>query len=458
MQEGNAIEVHNVTKSFKIYQDKGHTLKEKILFQGRRAYENRNVLNGITFSVKTGEAVGLIGHNGCGKSTILKLLTRIIYPNTGRIEMNGRVSSLIELGAGFHPDMSGRDNIYINASIFGLTRKEIDARLQEMITFSELEDYIDNPVRTYSSGMYMRLAFSVAINVDADILLIDEILGVGDANFQAKCFHKLREIKAKGTTIVIVSHSLGQIEQICERSIWIHEGGIRKEGAPRIVHPVYLDYMGQKKEKRNQADQRRKDEEAASKKSVYSDKGNELAGDHSSEIEMQYAVQQNENLGEATGQERQADLGNRAVVITNARLLNRNQKETSVFPMGGTMLIEIKYHRNDHEIKETVVGFHIYRNDGLDYAGSNTYLDRLPMGKINEDGVIRIELSNLWFTPAKYQIDLGFSDGITTTYLYATNRLDFEVVSGRDTVGLGEVEHKYYYDGILLEERPDPAR
>ena len=171
------------------------------------------------------------------------MLTRIIYPNSGEIEMCGRVSSLIELGAGFHPDMSGRENIYTNAAIFGLTKKEIDERLEEIIAFSELEEFIDNPVRTYSSGMYTRLAFSVAINVDADILLIDEILAVGDANFQAKCFNKLREIKASGTTIVIVSHSLGQIEQICDRSIWICEGKIAMEGKPKEVHLEYLDYM-----------------------------------------------------------------------------------------------------------------------------------------------------------------------------------------------------------------------
>ncbi len=201
MQEGNAIEVKDITKTFKVYYDKGHTLKEKMLFRRRRAYEERHVLNGISFEVKKGEAVGLIGHNGCGKSTTLKLLTKIMYPDSGTIEMNGRVSSLIELGAGFHPDMSGKENIFINASIFGLTKKEIDRRIDDIIAFSELEEFIDNPVRTYSSGMYMRLAFSVAINVDADILLIDEILAVGDAGFQAKCFNKLRSVKANGTTI-----------------------------------------------------------------------------------------------------------------------------------------------------------------------------------------------------------------------------------------------------------------
>lgn len=239
----NAIEVINVSKKFKVYYDKGITLKEKVLFEKRRKYEDRVVLDDISFQVKKGEAIGLIGHNGCGKSTTLKLLTRIMYPDSGSIEIKGRVSSLIELGAGFHPDMTGRENIYINAAIFGLTRREIDARLQEIIDFSELQEFIDNPVRTYSSGMYMRLAFSVAINVDADVLLIDEILGVGDANFQVKCFNKLKEIKKKGTTIVIVSHSLNQIEQICERSLWLQNGKIREDGLPKVVHAHYLNFM-----------------------------------------------------------------------------------------------------------------------------------------------------------------------------------------------------------------------
>lgn len=245
MKAENAIEVKNVTKKFKVYLDKGFTLKEKTLFYKRRKYEERNVLNGISFEVKKGEAVGFIGHNGCGKSTTLKLLTKIMYPDSGTIEMNGRVSSLIELGAGFHPDMSGRENIYINASIFGIRKKEIEERLGDIISFSELEDYIDNPVRTYSSGMYMRLAFAVAIHVKADILLIDEILAVGDARFQAKCFEKIREFKAQGITIAIVSHSLEQIEQVCDRSIWIDHGRIREIGEPKAVHPMYLEYMNQ---------------------------------------------------------------------------------------------------------------------------------------------------------------------------------------------------------------------
>ena len=178
------IDVENVKKKFRVYRDRGNNLRDLFLNIGRRKHEDHWVLKGISFQVRSGEAVGLIGENGCGKSTTLKMLTKILYPDAGSITMKGRVSSLIELGAGFHPDMSGRENIYTNASIFGLNRKEIDARLEEIIAFSELKEYIDDPVRTYSSGMYMRLAFAVAINVDADILLIDEILAVGDAAFQ----------------------------------------------------------------------------------------------------------------------------------------------------------------------------------------------------------------------------------------------------------------------------------
>ena len=243
----DAIKVENVTKKFKVYLDKGHTLKEKTLFKKRRSYEERVVLDGISFTVKKGEAVGLIGHNGCGKSTMLKLLTKIMYPDSGTIQMSGRVSSLLELGAGFHPDLSGRENIYINASIFGLTKKEIDLRVGEIIAFSELEEFIDHPVRTYSSGMYMRLAFSVAIHVDADILLIDEILAVGDANFQEKCFDRLREIQANGTTIVLGTHNTSTIEKFCGKAVWINQGKIAYYGASTEAVDAYLSFMNSKR-------------------------------------------------------------------------------------------------------------------------------------------------------------------------------------------------------------------
>lgn len=245
------IEVRNLCKSFKIYKDKPHTLKDRILFHDRESYRLNQVLQGVSFICKRGEALGLIGHNGCGKSTTLKLLNRIIYPDSGEIVMRGKISSLIELGAGFHPDMTGRENIYINASIFGLHRKEIENRLESIIRFSELEEFIDNPVRTYSSGMYMRLAFAIAINVDADILLVDEILAVGDANFQRKCFDRLQALKDEGCTIVIVSHAMDQIRSICDKVIWLDKGQIVKMGDAEMVTQEYLLTMAQQKRRRD---------------------------------------------------------------------------------------------------------------------------------------------------------------------------------------------------------------
>lgn len=237
----NAIEVRNVYKTFNVYYDRANTLKERILFIGKRnKKEKREILKNINIDIKKGETVALIGVNGSGKSTLLKLMTKIIYPNQGTIETNGKLTSLLELGAGFHPDFSGRENIYFNASIFGLTKKEIDNRLNQIIEFSELGELIDNPVRTYSSGQYMRLAFSVAINVDAEILLIDEILSVGDQHFQEKCFAKMNELKSEGKTMVFVTHSLGAARKLCDRAIWIYEGEVKMDGNTNEVIDEYI--------------------------------------------------------------------------------------------------------------------------------------------------------------------------------------------------------------------------
>ena len=211
-----------------------------MLFWIRNIREKREVLIDVSLTIKKGEAVALIGVNGSGKSTLLKLMTKIIYPNKGKIVTNGKLTSLLELGAGFHPDFSGRENIYFNASIFGLTRKEIDERLEQIIEFSELGDYIDNPVRTYSSGMYMRLAFAVAINVDAEILLVDEILAVGDQHFQEKCIAKMKELKEQGKTMVFVTHSMETVKEFCSRAVWLSNGVIKMDGKPDEVIEEYI--------------------------------------------------------------------------------------------------------------------------------------------------------------------------------------------------------------------------
>ena len=242
MGESNvAIVANNVYKTFDVYLDKANTIKERLLFLfSRNKKEKRVVLDGISTTIKKGEVVALIGTNGSGKSTLLKLMTKIIYPNKGTIETYGKLTSLLELGAGFHPDFSGRENIYFNASIFGLTRKQIDERLEDIIEFSELREFIDNPVRTYSSGMFMRLAFAVAINVDADILLIDEILSVGDEHFQKKCFDKMKDLKNQGKTMVFVTHNMNAVTELCDRAIWIYEGKIRMDGKPETIVNEYI--------------------------------------------------------------------------------------------------------------------------------------------------------------------------------------------------------------------------
>lgn len=236
-----AISVKDVYKNFNVYLDKANTVKEKLLFWSRNRREKREVLKGINLNIQKGEAVALIGTNGSGKSTLLKLMTKILYPNKGEIEINGKLTSLLELGAGFHPDFSGRENIYFNASIFGLTKKQIDEKLNDIIEFSELENFIDNPVRTYSSGMFMRLAFAVAINVNADILLIDEILSVGDEHFQNKCIEKMLELKRTGKTMVFVTHSMQSVKKLCDRAVWIRNGKIQMDGDVSEVIDKYVE-------------------------------------------------------------------------------------------------------------------------------------------------------------------------------------------------------------------------
>ncbi len=416
-KEEPVIVVQDVRKHFKVYLDKGQSFKERILFRNRRRYENRRVLDGISFTVRRGEAVGLIGHNGCGKSTTLKLLTRILYPDSGAITIKGRVSSLIELGAGFHPDMSGRENIYTNASIFGLTKKEIDQRLDTIIAFSELEAFIDNPVRTYSSGMYMRLAFSVAINVDADVLLIDEILSVGDANFQAKCFRKLQEIKAKGTTIVIVSHALGQIEQICERSIWIHEGKIRAEGPAREVDLEYMEFMGQQMQ-------------AAARKE-------QLAQSAESTVEETADAPE-----EPTQSGEKKRWGNGRARIRQIRLTDADGTLQTVFRTGETVQITLRY-QVKQPVENPVFGVGIFRQDGVQCYGTNTRIDQVSVAPLTADGTVTLTLSPLYLLPGTYTIDLAVESGDGIPVDYWKEAAVIQMTAAVGDVGVMRIPHQW---------------
>lgn len=429
MEKDIAIKVTDVYKSFRIYSDRGYSLKETILFSKRRKYETHEVIKGISFDVKKGEAIGLVGHNGCGKSTMLKMLTRIMYPDKGSIEIKGRVSSLIELGAGFHPDMSGRENIYTNAAIFGLSKKEIDERIQSIIDFSEIEEFIDNPVRTYSSGMYMRLAFAVAINVDADVLLIDEILAVGDVAFQNKCFNRLKEIKANGTTIVIVSHSLGQIEQICERSFWINDGVICAEGDPKTVHMTYLDYMIQKQKASENAEVQVIKEEPKQQSEEQPVGGQPEASSES----------------EAVPEEPKKRWGSKDAEITAISIRSADGKESRIFSTNDDIEIELSYNVKT-PVNDAAFGIGIFNRDGIQCYGTNTKIDRLPEFSLKKSGSIVLRLKDISLLPGEYLIDFAIEQGQGIPVDYYREACTVQIVSSVGDVGITRIEHKWELD------------
>lgn len=446
------IEVTNVKKKFRSYQDKATSFKERFVNPSRTKHEDIMVLKGISFQVKRGEAIGIIGKNGCGKSTTLKLLTRILYPNEGQINMKGRVSSLIELGAGFHPDMTGRENIYTNASIFGITRKEVDLRLNDIIRFSELEDFIDSPVRTYSSGMYMRLAFAVAINVDADILLIDEILAVGDSAFQKKCFEKLKEIKADGTTIVIVSHSMEQMYMICDRLIWLENGLIRDEGKPRIIGEEYLAAMEGRRLDRIELEKKQEREELDKKIAAEREK---LHQEMDRDVKQVNGIQDHENKKAEEDEprieelqelerkqkelERNASLknvsqnchpdarrsGNGNIIYTDVKLLNEKGEETTFIHTGEKCKLILKY-KVVHESGLPVFAMGIRSDDDTYCYGTSIDTSQCKQGMFQNIGTVTLSFQNN-LLKGKYFLNLQIQSADGVKYDVLDHLVVFEV-------------------------------
>lgn len=400
------VEVKDIEKSFKLYQEKRNSLKERILFAGSR-YEKCQVLRGVSFQAEQGQAIGLIGKNGCGKSTLLKLLSKIYEPDAGSITICGRVSSLIELGAGFHPDMSGRENIYTNASIFGLRKKEIDDRLQDIIDFSELEEFIDSPVRTYSSGMYMRLAFSVAIHVDADVLLIDEILAVGDVSFQKKCFEKIKEIKKSGTTIILVSHSMNQIEEICDETIWLESGRIREKGIPKDVHAHYSREM-----EKSRLQKIREKNQAQTEKLAF---GNALTIRNHPDMEHGF---------------------------TDIYLLNDEGERADVFRTGDDIRIVLEH---SHGCKRAYynISFAVTRMDGTLAYSTNRLNETGTYLEAAEESVTKIDLQECCLIPADYMINAALFDEEGRVLDEVQRAVLFRMVSQKPELGICRLKHQW---------------
>jgi ABC-type polysaccharide/polyol phosphate transport system ATPase subunit len=413
-----AIVVNNVWRKYKIYQDKPTTLKEKILYRSKGVFQEKWVLQDISVTIEQGKMVGLIGRNGSGKSTLLKILTKILQPDKGTVEIYGRVSSLLELGAGFHMDFTGRENIYMNASIFGLSKKEIDKKIDGIIKFSELEAYIDNPVRTYSSGMYMRLAFSIAIHVDPDVLLIDEILAVGDAAFQKKCIAKIEEFKRLGKTIVFVSHDNGTMERLCDEVYWIHESKVKLSGNPHDVIREYLDFLTDTEEKR---------------------------------LTLEEEQKNNETINSESTEVKNKSWGNKAVVIKSIKVMDNAMQTKHIFEKGKPMIIQLEYEMRQAIVDNPAFGFGFFRNDGAHCYGTNTYIEKIdPV--LMPKGLVNIKIDALNLVEGQYYVNVACHHIDGTPYDYITEALTFQVHSHEADRGIAYIPHKWEFEGVKRDE------
>ncbi|MFX3632173.1 MAG: ABC transporter ATP-binding protein [Candidatus Pristimantibacillus sp.] len=423
------ITVSNVTKTFRIFKERASTLKDRLIFRRKNKYETFLALDNITLSIKKGETVGLIGRNGSGKSTLLKLMTGILYAESGSIKITGKVSSLLELGAGFHPDFTGRENIFMNAAILGLSKKQIKSKLDDIIRFSELQEYIENPVRSYSSGMYMRLAFSVAIMVEPDILLIDEVLAVGDAAFQQKCMDQLLKLKSKGTTIVFVSHDLGAMEKLCDRVVWINKSKVVDDGQPRRMIDKYLTYLGEEENKRLI----REDEQ-------------EKQEDVEEVIVVQEPTEDEQNTDTLDTNPITDRWGNRDVEIYDVVFSDMNYNKKLGFMSGEAMNITMKYKVNKKTTKP-IFGIGIFTVDKVHCYGTNTFIDQYTIGDLDilDKGEVSFVVPSLDLVAGTYLVRAAVHDEHGNQFDYHDMRFSFKVSSITRDVGIAKLKHSWIH-------------
>lgn len=407
-------------------------LLERSLVRGLRPEETIPALQQISLTVESGEAVGLIGSNGSGKSTLLKVLAGILRPSSGTVAVHGRVAALIELGAGFHPEISGRENIYINGAVLGLSRKEIDRRYDEIVEFSGLADFIEEPVKNYSSGMYVRLGFSVAIHTDPEILLVDEVLAVGDEAFSHKCLKKIDGFLAREKTLVLVSHSLALIEDLCDRVVWLEKGRLRLEGHPRWVVDAYRQSVAedegrghrQAKEEREQQPEERivKEEEGA-------------------------AVEVDEVLRWGSGD----------AIIERTRVLVAGEERYHV-RCGDPVTFEIEV-EVEREMTDFVFGIALATPRGIECWGTNTDLDGFAPSCLKPGSTtVRVICPNLRLAPGEYLADVAVHARDGTPYDYRRRFVSFSVTAAEQGIGVYFPEHQWSFSGGVAWEDPVPRQ
>jgi ABC-type polysaccharide/polyol phosphate transport system ATPase subunit len=351
-----------------------------VLFFGKRGYEEFWAVKDVSVDVKWGETLGIIGANGSGKSTLLKCITKILYPTKGKITTNGSIAALLELGAGFQPDLTGRENVYLNASILGFSKKQVDKKFEEIVAFSEMERFIDNHVRNYSSGMYIRLGFAVAINVDPDILIIDEVLAVGDEAFQRKCLERIEQLQEEGKTIIFVTHNVEVCREICTYVVMLDQGIAVKEGLPREVVKYYHEFM-------------ESDEE---------------------------------------GGER----GTREIEVTGVSLLNDRDEDVTEFNTGQGMKIRVAYRANE-PVEDPVFGFSIDDYRGFTAYGTNTRLKNLDLGTLSGEGFVEFDMKSLPMLEGRYLVSVAIhSRDERKIYHWIERHYPFDMHSDISDVGL----------------------
>jgi ABC-type polysaccharide/polyol phosphate transport system ATPase subunit len=438
-----AIEVARVSKAYRRFSHRKQfaTLKSALLtrslIKNLRPDETFTALNDVSLTVPKGRTLGVIGRNGSGKSTLLKLVAGITKPSSGTVKVEGRVSALIELGAGFHPEISGRENVFINGIMLGLTKREVARRFDEIVEFAELQEFIDAPVKTYSSGMYMRLGFAVAIHVDPEVLLVDEVLAVGDEGFTHKCLDKFGEFKRRGKTILLVTHSLGMVERFCDEALWLDAGRIKGSGDPKRIVGAYLTDIEQREEHELATGDARARQSAAAAIVSPDEPASAVLPDNPVETATGPA-----DMFRAT----EGRWGSREVEISEVALVGSDGQAGHVFHSGDPMEVRIRM-RAPIPVDDFVVGIGIFNAEGTCCYGTNTSIEDLAAERLSGDAEAVFSIASLDLVEGTYKLDVAVHklDG----YPYDYHRLlyTFRVKSRAKDVGIYRPRHEWRFSG-----------
>jgi ABC-type polysaccharide/polyol phosphate transport system ATPase subunit len=424
-----AISVKNVSKQFVIPHEKVNTLKSAFINIFRKnTYEKFFALKNVSFEVKKGEFFGILGRNGSGKSTLLKILAGVYTANKGSVKIDGLVSPFLELGIGFNPELSGRDNIYLNATVLGLCKKEIDAKFDSIVAFSELERFIDQKVKNYSSGMNVRLAFSVAIHANREILLMDEVLAVGDSNFQSKCLREFARYKEMGKTVILVTHDIATVQRYCDRAMLLRNGEVAKIGSAEEVGNEYI-YQ-------NMSDEEKRIIEEQNQATAKAEKDSEgLKGD---------ALAEEKKRIEEEKKRQEEERKNKVAEITNVEFLDKDGRVKNVFETGEDMSIRVYFKHQNKKVENVNFGVAMSDLENKYIFGINTIIDKIDTRKYLEQGYFQIDYSDLPLKTNSYYVKVGvFGENDNTVYDFLGRSDIFEMISRNQNQGSVEISYQW---------------